>query len=199
MASLRSTPSPRLAVDEYSVEAALVAQAKRDHQAFASLYRRYVGSVYAYCFHRLQDRESAEDATSRTFERALAGLSGCREEAFRGWLFAIAANVVADHYRVVRPSASLETATEYANTEPSLEELVLSEDAVDRLGDLIARLPENQRRVLELRVAGLKGDEIAVVLQRSHAAVRMLQLRAIKQLRLLMQASPGGGADHAKR
>jgi DNA-directed RNA polymerase specialized sigma24 family protein len=44
-------------------------------------------------------------------------------------------------------------------------------------------LPADQRRVIELRLAGLTGAEIAGVLNRSVAAVKMLQLRAMTRLR----------------
>src|SRR4029450_6390004 len=73
----------------------LVARAKRDPRAFATLYDRYVPAVYGYCFHQLESREVAEDATSLIFAKALASLSRQRGSSFRGWLFGIAHHVVA--------------------------------------------------------------------------------------------------------
>ena len=57
-------------------------------------------------------------------------------------------------------------------------------DAVERdeLLAAIARLSQEQRLVIELRMAGLKGREIAEELGRSHEAVRMLQHRALDRL-----------------
>jgi DNA-directed RNA polymerase specialized sigma24 family protein len=40
--------------------------------------------------------------------------------------------------------------------------------------------------VVELRLAGLTGPEIAASLGKSHAAVKMLQLRAVQKLRILL-------------
>jgi DNA-directed RNA polymerase specialized sigma24 family protein len=55
---------------------------------------------------------------------------------------------------------------------------------------LLRRLPsDDQRRVCELRLAGLTGQEIAAVLGKRHDAVRQLQSRAIERLRQLMPAS----------
>ena len=56
---------------------------------------------------------------------------------------------------------------------------------------LLPRLPDDQRRVLELRLAGLRGPDIAHVLGRSHGAVRVAQYRAIARLRTML----GVGGD----
>ena len=107
-------------------DAALVAEAKRDRQAFALLYRRYVGPVYRYCVHRLGSQEEAEDATSLVFAKALVALPGCRDDTFRAWLFAIAHNVVADVHRSHRPTSPLAAAAGLADGAPSPEEAALA-------------------------------------------------------------------------
>src|SRR5688500_8695040 len=87
-------------------EAALVARAKADPRAFAPLYARYLGSVLRYCQRRIGNKESAEDAASVVFAQAMANIASCRDDAFRGWLFSIAHNVVVDHYRRSRTSVT---------------------------------------------------------------------------------------------
>ncbi|HET9660954.1 MAG TPA: sigma factor [Thermomicrobiales bacterium] len=57
----------------------LAVRAQHDPAAFAPLYRRYITPIYAFCFQRLGARELAEDATSQTFLKALAALSGYRD------------------------------------------------------------------------------------------------------------------------
>lgn len=171
-------------------EASLVAAAKLDVHAFAPLYRGYAPRVYAYCLSRLGSREAAEDATSRTFERAIQHLGSCQDSAFRGWLFTIAVHVVDDHYRGRRhtwPVVSLDLANEVAAPDPPIEESVMANEAADRLFQHLQGLPDDQRRVLELRAAGLRGTEIAALLGRSHAAVRMLQFRGVRSLRDILE------------
>jgi RNA polymerase sigma factor (sigma-70 family) len=51
------------------------------------------------------------------------------------------------------------------------------------LRDALSHLNDDQRHVIELRLSGLKGPEIASVLGRSESAVKMLQFRAMKRLR----------------
>ena len=51
-------------------------------------------------------------------------------------------------------------------------------------------LPEEQRRVVELRLAGLTGPEVAAALGRSHDSVRTTQRRALARLRTLLGITP---------
>src|SRR6187200_3470066 len=106
-------------------EATEVARAKRDRQSFAPLYIRYFDRVYAYCYRRLGTADEAADATSIVFARALAALPSCREEAFRSWLFAIAHNVLADHYRSRRFDQPIDDAVELPDRGQSPEEVVI--------------------------------------------------------------------------
>jgi DNA-directed RNA polymerase specialized sigma24 family protein len=48
---------------------------------------------------------------------------------------------------------------------------------------LLAQLPPDQRQILELRLAGLTGPEIAAALGRSLGAVKIAQVRAFARLR----------------
>ena len=167
-------------------EAALVARAKVEPEAFAALYARYVGPVYRYCYARLGSREEAEDATSQVFLRALAALPRYRERGtFAAWLFAIAHNTVTDTHRT-RGRVVADTTDDRIDRAPTPEERAIVDEERRMVRQLLAALPPDQRRALELRLAGLTGVEIAGVLGRSHRAVKMLQFRAIAKLRRLL-------------
>src|SRR5688572_29700421 len=58
-----------------------VEAARRDPAQFDALYRKYLPQVYAYALYELGDHHAAEDATERTFLRALAALPRFREQA----------------------------------------------------------------------------------------------------------------------
>jgi RNA polymerase sigma-70 factor (ECF subfamily) len=62
---------------------------------------------------------------------------------------------------------------------------------------LLASLPPEQRRVLELRLAGLSTAEIAQALGQTPNAIRVSQFRAMTRLRLMMGLAPHrtGGLD----
>lgn len=165
----------------------LVAAAKRDPGAFVALYRRYAPAVYGYCYNRLGSREQAEDATSQIFLKALDALPSQRDDlAFRGWLFAIAHNVVTDAYRSRRRLWPFALPPDLIAPGPTTEEVALAAAERSELRALLLRLPSAQRRVLELRLAGLTGPEIASVLGKRHGAVKVAQSRAIARLRQII-------------
>jgi RNA polymerase sigma-70 factor, ECF subfamily len=169
-----------------------------DHEAFAAVYRRHFAGIYGYCFRELGSAERAEDAAQQVFAEVLGTLPRYQERGrFRSWLYAIAYHVVHDQFRADHHDGSLDDIDEMVDPGSSPEEQVLG--ALDRraLLEAIARLPRDQRRVVELRVAGLKGREIAAELGRSHEAVRMLQHRALDHLAsALMSPDQSRGGRH---
>jgi RNA polymerase sigma-70 factor, ECF subfamily len=178
-------------------DARVVALAKSDPRAFAPLYARYFDPVYRYCYRRLGHPEAAADATSHVFAKALAALPGYREDApsFRSWLFAIAHNVIADDLRARRPVAPIDKAAHVAATGPSPEESVLTDETGRTVHTLLGQLPPEQRQILELRLAGLTGPEIAATLGRSLGAVKIAQVRAFARLRATFEASSAEGKE----
>jgi RNA polymerase sigma-70 factor (ECF subfamily) len=177
-------------------EATLVAAARTDPAAFAALYRRHVDPVYRFCYRRFGAKEPAEDATAQVFMKALMGLDGFRGGSFQGWLFVIASHVVADEGRTARPNAPLAAAADIIDSAPGPEEEVVRAEAVGAVRAVLGRLPGEQRRVLELRLAGLNSAEIAVASGRSHGTVRNLQHRTMVRLRELFGVTaPGERSD----
>ncbi|MGH2562591.1 MAG: RNA polymerase sigma factor [Thermomicrobiales bacterium] len=167
-------------------EAELVARARVDRQAFAPLYNRYLPPVYRYCFARMRSPEAAEDLTSLVFANALAALSTYRGGSFAAWLFTIARNAVSNASRRT-PDHPL-TDLDVIDATPTPEELAIASDEHRLLWELLEYLSADQRQVVELRLAGLSGPEIARVLGRSHTSVRSLQFRAIARLRDLIRS-----------
>ena len=157
-------------------DAALVRAAQRDPLAFAPLYQRYVTPVYRYCFRQTSDPEAAADLTAQIFTKALEALPrfhlrGDAEEpgtaTVRSWLFAIAHNAIVDVRRRDRPTRSLDAVPDPARStapatssgelaDPGIgpEELAVHRDELGRLIAVLGRLPDSQRQIIELRLAG---------------------------------------------
>ncbi len=174
----------------------IVVRAQIDPRDFGPLYERYAPIVYHYCLRRLSNPETASDATALVFTRALAALPRFRPDrrregsTFRAWLFTIAHNVVVDHHRRHRPHVSLDSqpvppaqAHRLTDTAATPEQQALLNDSADRVHRLLSTLPERPRAIVELRLAGLSGQEIAKTLGMSHAAVKSAQRRAYASLR----------------
>ena len=67
-------------------------------------------------------------------------------------------------------------------------ETVVNRETSETLAILLYELPDEQRRVIELRIlAGLPVREVAVAMDKSEAAIKMLQQRALKNLRGKLQ------------
>ncbi len=168
-------------------DATLVARAQHgDAQAFALLYRRYLDPVYDFCARRLESREAAEDATQTIFLKAVASLPQCRDgDRFAGWLFGIARNVITDNYRSNRFAAQpLDSAPEFED--PGLSPERLAEQAVSARYLAALRddcLNDAERELLDLRLNGLNGKQIAEAIGPTHGAVRTAQYRMVQKLR----------------
>lgn len=185
---LRSRANPLQVPEAEPVrpDAELVALARQDIRQFALLYARYLDPVHRYCYRRLGSREAAEDATSLIFTKALAAFPRYRDTSFRAWLFTIAHHVVTDRYRRARPETSIDLEIELRDEAPSPEDLAMAADDRQRVLALLTQLPDHQRQIVELRLAGLTGTEIAQALGRSRANVDVSQYRAVVRLRTLL-------------
>lgn len=194
-----NTDDPRPAIDD---DLAIVAVAKADPRAFAPLYQRYAPLILRYCQRQLGHPELASDATAQTFTRAIGALGTFnpkqvrRGATFRGWLFTIAHNVIVDMHRRHRTHLSLdhEATVLWLNstahlTDPGAipDELAIGADVARRVRSMLERLPYRQRQIVELRLAGLSGQEIAEAMEMTLPAVKSAQARAYATLRDLLQ------------
>ncbi len=182
-------------------DAALVAQAQAGNaQAFALLYQRYLDRVYDFASRRVDSVEAAQDATQTVFLRALSSLPTCRDgEAFAGWLFAIARNVITDGYRSRRYTTVIyDDAFDLPDQADSPEEMAIMADQRRQLADARRRcLNPVERELLDLRLQDLGDKEIARAMGRTHGATRTAQYRLVQKLRDCMnRLRPGQEANH---
>lgn len=165
-------------------ERLLIEAAQQDPRRFADLYEANFERVYAFIARRVPQRADAEDLTAEVFHQALANIKKFewRGAPFSAWLFRIASNAIADRWG----RAHRERGNPAADDPPDFSSANSLEDIEKRarLYRLVADLPADQRRVVELRFAAGKSiAEIARELGRTDGAVKQLQLRAIRALR----------------
>jgi len=141
-----------------------------DADEFALVVRAHGDAVHGFVLRRVGGaRALAEDLTQEAFLRAWRGRRSFRgETSMRGWLCAIAANVVRDHARRERRRPA-EVATPEWFDVPDLSGDASSglaeHEGLDRLRTALAALPANQREMVLLRERdGLTYAEIAAAL-----------------------------------
>lgn len=161
----------------------MVERAQRDPRHFAPLYQRYAGAIHAFVLRRTGDPEQAADLTSLVFTRALAALPRYRNGPFRGWIYAIARNVVIDSRRRARPVVPMASAELIASGEIPLDEQAVANESRATLMAALDTLTGTQRRIVMLRLNGLTGREVADELGMSYAAMKSAQYRAFTRLR----------------
>ncbi|HKG26520.1 MAG TPA: sigma factor-like helix-turn-helix DNA-binding protein, partial [Thermomicrobiales bacterium] len=88
-----------------------------------------------------------------------------------------------DSYRTRRPNEPIDAAADVLDPSPNPEDEAVAADGERSVLALLARLVPRQARILELRLAGLTGPEIAQVLGCSLAAVKIGQIRGYARLR----------------
>jgi len=166
---------------------ALVAQARTDRAAFGQIYDLYVRRVYAFCTLGGRSREEAEDLTAQTFERALRAIDRYEERGapFSAWLLRIAAHVVADRARRAEPlDAAAPLADDDGAAADAAPDWTEEWARATWLRGCLAVLPEDQRRVVQLRYYEDRSfGDVAARMDRSENAVKQLLRRALAALR----------------
>lgn len=166
---------------------------------FQTMYDDYRNDILRYCRYRLPTDQDAEDATQEIFLQAYRALPGwqSRGSGERAWLFSIAHNEVVDRHRARarKPQTALDDAIHLSDQSPSPEQLAVTTGDLDEALSLLGQLSDDQRRVMELRLVGLSGVEIAGILGKPHATVRKLQERALHRLTELRLANATRGGE----
>ncbi|MGI9015729.1 MAG: sigma-70 family RNA polymerase sigma factor [Euzebya sp.] len=158
--------------------------------SFSILYDRYVDKVFAYCYHRVGDSQTAEDLTSDVFIRALKRIDTFTWQGkdFGAWLTTIARNRCHDHFKsarfrlescVAEVHDSMDTAPSDDAPEQRLEQQELRAD----IHSAMARLKSEQSEVLYHRfMMGYDVETTAHIMGKKAGAIRALQYRALKAL-----------------
>jgi len=152
-----------------------------------AVYQDNVTWVYRTLFARVGNRADAEDLTAEVFLAALRPLRLTASVGeVRAYLRATARTVLAAHWRETLGREI--TSIEDIEQPPESEEAIST--APQRVTEVLDRLPDNYRQILELRfLQGNSIKESAAELGISVANAKVLQHRA---LRLAAQVNDGG-------
>lgn len=178
-------------------ERALVERAKTDPDAFGELYDAHYTKIFNYALRRTADLEVAQDITTQVFMKALEriGSFSWRGLPFSAWLYRIASNEIANHYRSKHTkNLSLDTLMEEQGFEPADDHdieasYIEAQDTIARhkqfklVQQLILELPLKYQEALALRYFEKKSiDEISQIMGKRPGTIKSLLSRAAKKL-----------------
>jgi RNA polymerase sigma-70 factor (ECF subfamily) len=168
-----------------------------DPGPFERVYDHHVVGIYRFVYARVGNHPDAEDLTAQVFVRAVEQLDTEREPGqIAAWLYRVAQNATADYWRAFyrlpvigadHVAPGWEPVDE--GTSPPAEP---DERAAIRVQALLRRLPEQYRRVLELRfLERLTVAETAQAMGITNGNARVLQYRALRRAALLGEPADG--------
>lgn len=156
-----------------------------DRDALRALIERYYEPVLCYAAHRLLDDDLGAEIAQETFARFLENLPEYRsEQAFEGYLFAIARHLIADHFRRKGPDLPGDEALARLPGAGSPAGDIERGERSERVRRLLGTLPDIQREAIVLRyyenkklteIARLTGANLSTVKSRIRQGLRRMQ------------------------
>lgn len=163
-----------------------VQAAQRDPARFRPLYNRYYEPIFRYLYQRTTDEDLSADLCSQVFLKAMQRLG---EYTFMGvpfsaWLYRIAANEVAQHFRSVQKNRVV--AVEDANLSEMMDEM--EEESPEWMRTLLIRalddLRENDLELIEMRFFEQRSfREIAEILDMTENNAKVKTYRILERLK----------------
>ena len=163
---------------------------ERDHEAFGELYDRHVTRVYRHIYYMVGNAAEAEDLTAMTFLKAWEAIERyqVRGAPFVSWLLRIAHNLGVSHLRSKKDTSEVHEGIvddKWRRDPESAYQQTAEEELVH---EAILLLREEQRQVIILRfIEDLDYREVAEIIGKSVAAIRVIQHRALNSLRKQMK------------
>ena len=167
--------------------------------SFEKLYDAHFDAIFRFVVYRVGNVAEAEDVTSQTFFKALRGYWRFRwlGGSASAWLYRIAANEVASHFRRRRPSRPLEELPALVLQEAEEAERSLSRNEIFvELTAALRRLQPDEQTLVVLRYLEEKPfQEIAEIVRKRTGTVTMRTHRALQKLKTDLEKR---GVDHER-
>ena len=155
-------------------------------QNFAELYKEQYSSIYRFMLSRVGDDMTAEDLAGEVFFKAWRGRASFKQPlAPRAWLYQIARNTLTDHWRKTKTfDLDPEFANQIASDQPLPQVALVEQERETLVANALEQLAGIQKSVAILRfIHRLPAREVATLLNIKEGNVRVVQYRALKQLK----------------
>jgi RNA polymerase sigma factor (sigma-70 family) len=162
-------------------------------EMLGELFDRYQTPLFNFYAKLTGDRAISEDLVQEVFLRVLKYRQSYKPGTpFRAWVYQIARNARADHYRKQRPETNQPIEVVQATVQPDGAQQ--SQESI-LLHRALMQLPDDKREVLVLsRFQEMKYDEIARLLGCEPGAVKVRVHRALQELKQIYNHLQAGGS-----
>ncbi|MEO6197710.1 MAG: RNA polymerase sigma factor [Dehalococcoidia bacterium] len=174
-------------------ESELIARAKSgDKEAFGRLYEEHAVRVFRHAYFLTGEVPLAEDLTAQAFLRAMEAMPRYEDRGvpFVAWLLRITANLAINYRKAQKNGrhAQLPETLEDDDALTSPETCCTMKSEGDHVWQKVRTLPLEQRQVIVMRfMDDLPYSTVAQVLGKSVGAVRVIQFRALSNLRNILR------------
>jgi RNA polymerase sigma-70 factor (ECF subfamily) len=164
---------------------------KGNSSAFGQLYDHYQPMIYRFVAVKVSRREEAEDITHQVFLSAWQNIKSYehRGHPFSSWLYQVARNQVIDHYRAKRINTDIEAIDpEYFAAPASVEFTLPMKLQMETVREAMQKLKQDYQDIIIMRfVEEISIKEAAVALNKTEGAIKLMQHRAIRELKKLLK------------
>lgn len=163
-----------------------------DPEAIEQLCLNTWEPIYQFIYYKVQNREEAEDITQETYVKLLSSLNEGKAsvENIIGYLKVVALNILRDKWRKNKRRGSV------VDIEEINPQKIASQDHQHQIAqrlqleDALAKLKDDQRLVLKLRIIkGYSVADTAKLTGKSEGAVRTTQHRALQALARILDGT----------
>jgi len=161
--------------------------------AYAQIWSRYQMPVFRFVLRRVAHRETAEDLTAATFEKALRNIGSFTWQGreFGAWLTVIAKNLIFDHFKSgrYRLESTVDDIVGFDQLDYQAQPDTTVVDGLthDVVMAAMERIAVEQRQCIEFRfLRQMSVAETAAAMGKNEPSVKSLQWRAIQSLRMIL-------------
>lgn len=170
---------------EQEIDAYVEAAKEGDKTAFGHLYDHFFGKLYRYVFFRVPEHD-VEDLVENVFIKTWTKLDSYekRDVKFSSWLFRITHNAIIDYRRAHKKILPIDPRIKDESLEAAPKRKAEQSLQASQVRDAVNQLNEPYRQLITLKfLIGLSNQEIAEIMRQREGNVRVMQFRALKQLK----------------
>lgn len=152
------------------------------------IYKLYSQQLYLYIYSLCRNTALAEDLLQETFLKAILSLPDSNKNV-RAWLYMVARNLYFDRLKYekhISREADMKQLKDLSSNQPL--DRIIKDEQNKLLYQALNVLDDRKREILELQYfGGLSQQEIAQIMHLKPNNIRVLALRARREIRLWME------------